>query len=258
MSTSTLTEETEQYLQTGVNAFVTPPREFVIHNASREEIRAGWDGEELYFPPNQKIVMPDVRLRRWSAKDADGDYIPGTLLVSDISEVNLQGSETLIWSAAQAVRHILGISSRSDVAGSGYARRGLSLLPLNPAKDVIARVAAGGKVRAEDWMVECANQTLAAYEQRDLMRKRLNLPEIAKSSEYAESLAIVGAANERLALEAREKVGYVPESVKPQLDITGLVEQLADNQDFLRLIQARIALKEVRPVRGKEEAPDKP
>src|SRR5262245_9884846 len=217
-------------LQEGIIQFVMPPREFVLLNCTGEPIECGFDGQKLTVPKNDVAVKPvelpsnghkihGVIPRFTSAPDADGELIPGSLLIYDIVEDNGLGGEEMIWSAGNAIRHVLGVSYKADKATSLYAQRGLSLLPVRPTKGQVDIVRAGGQLRSEDWQYETSRQVVATYEAREAMRKGLGLDPLPFPREFHAARAILAVHEKREEAAAQSALNMLtaPEAEKPLL-----------------------------------------
>lgn len=183
--------------------YLTPVREFTLHNATDEWVVIMYAGETRNIPPANKVVKPHDRYEDvcHSARDEDGDYIPGTLVLRDSYEHRENSAAfvdgTMHWSAASAIKHCLGIDVSTGEASSAYARKGISVLPEKPSKELVAKVRAEGQARYLDWKVEEARAIISAYEERTLAHQRLGMTSPPPGRDYDKAVGLLKLAQSR-------------------------------------------------------------
>lgn len=142
--------------------FEVPIRQFILHNGGDTTAYLTFSGIDIEIPARDKIQEPHPSRDKWtSAKDLDGNWIPGTLVIQDMHDVT---TEELRFNAASAVRNLLGIAPNSKQATSAWYLRGISLLPPGAPKEQVADIVTSGIQRYEDFMVEYSRTVVADYE----------------------------------------------------------------------------------------------
>jgi len=177
--------------------FLEAPQAWTLLNPTPDWIEFSWHGESRRIPPSTEVVLPHPKFSDvcCSAKDEHGDYIPGTLVVRDIRERGPMGYDAVKWSAAVAIKKVLGVDIANKTYTRSYALRGLTVLPENPTRDMAeeARREAFGRYRV--WKIKEARASLARLEFRNEVLARAGLKPREHSAEYAEAKAIVDAAD---------------------------------------------------------------
>lgn len=200
-------------------AALNPVREFVIHNSTDEEVVITYDAETRWIPAVTKIVYPHPKYPNdpsvcCSGKDSEGNWIPGTLVLKDMyadKEMGEFGETRNLWSAANAIKHALGIDVRTGAADSDYAKRGLSVLPLNPEPELVQAVLADGRARYEDWRIAQSREIVTAYDEKNAARARVNMQPVPPGQDYHKAVAILRAYDDKqqaLARESLETMSY--------------------------------------------------
>lgn len=150
-------------------SFTPPKRAFVLHNAKEREVDVMFNGNLMTVPGRNAVSV------HRPARDADGDIIPGTLVVEDVYYYSPElGDDVLILDAGRAVAHILGISrglGGAQAASSRFALGGLSLLPMGCSKEVWRSVLADGEKRAFMVEVDNARNVIAAHDAVNAKRR---------------------------------------------------------------------------------------
>lgn len=153
-----------------------PPQEFCVHNATDEPVEMRYDGETRVIPPFAAVAKEDPKHADvcFSLRGEDGEYIPGTLVLRDIASTKLytDGGTSDRWSAAECIRHALGIDVRSRMAYGVLASKGVSFIPAGASKADVARIADAGRRRYVLWYEENASAIISAYEERNSSRAR--------------------------------------------------------------------------------------
>lgn len=153
---------------------------FVLHNARKKKVTTMYVGTIVEIPPVHEVGPRAER-------DADGELIPGTLVIEDIySPLPDFDDEVCVFNAVRAVNHILGLSVDNDgqavTASSPYALSGLSLLPRRPTKEMWLQVSRDGADRAFLADVDRAYKFMDAVEETNTKRKALDMPPLPPSS----------------------------------------------------------------------------
>lgn len=176
---------TQQYMP----AMGFAPNRFTLHNAAPERRTFRWGGVQFTLPAIDEIgVAP--------AKDADGDLIPGSLILEDGYTTDRDGltperGTPPNWSAFEAIRNVLGVDPTTKVATGVAAKGGISFLPNSPTKDVIAAVREDGKRRYAESRVEWAQYTVSAYESRVAAARAVGLQAAPPDQDYAKAIQIL-------------------------------------------------------------------
>lgn len=202
-------------------SFLIPVREFTIHNATDEQLVIMYAGETRYIPPVNVAIPPDPRIpdKAHSAVDADGELIPGTLVLKDMYDEKMGHfrDASKFWSAAEAIKHSLDIDVTTGEATGPYAQKGLSLLPPLPTKAQVAETLADGRARYKTWLVAKAQETIESYDAKSMARKAAGLGSIPPSREELKAKAILDANQARLE-ESVEKQLAFGEDTDAELD----------------------------------------
>lgn len=219
-------------------AALNPIREFVVHNATDEQVVITYDAETRWIPPVNQITYPHPKFTDTchSAKDSNGDWIPGTLILRDVyneKDLGEFGESRSLWSAANAIKHALGIDVRTGQADSDYAKRGLSVMPPNPEPETVAAIVADGRDRYEEWRIKQARETVDSYDDKNAARARVSMNPVPAGQDYHKAAAILKAYDEkqkRLAAEsmASMELRNLPyEKAAPQAEPAPVVQETA-------------------------------
>lgn len=176
--------------------FRAPRRAFVLHNARPKPKEIKYVGNRMTVPPIHEIGLH-------SDTDADGDPIPGTYVVEDIYvPVPEFADEMLVFDAARAVSHILGLVPGSDgtaaVAAGSYALNGLSLLPRHATKEVWKAVAHAGSDRVFLSDVEAARYEILSFDSANAKRKATAMEPMPPTVAYSRAIALLRKYEERI------------------------------------------------------------
>lgn len=234
--------------KTQVVNFMTPPRSYVVHNATDGKVEVSWNSTTFTLPPSDQIIEESKENNtRYSAKDSNGTYIPGTLVLADkYREADpWLGGQELLWSASEAIKNALGIDTTTGEASGVLAIKGVSLLPFEPAPEVVAAVVAEGKKRFEEFRIVEAEQIVAAHEAANQTRKQLGMPEIPGNDRYITASMVLQKHRTKLSERTRKLMGLdepvIPAKTDPLagLDMTALADKLLDNPSFAKTLHQR-------------------
>jgi len=166
--------------------FMIQPKEYILLNSTDEEIIMEHHGETRRIPPRNKVVRANPKYSDVpkSMQDPQGRYIPGTLVVSDIVASNEMGGNSVVWSAAEAIKIRLGIDTNTGTYTSIMALRGLSVVPPDASIELIRKIDADGIKRWKKFRIRQAAALIAAYDARNEKRKAHDLPAIAPDEKY--------------------------------------------------------------------------
>lgn len=251
-----------------VPGLFTPQREFILHNATDDPIILAYDGDSKEVPPFDKVVLPHPKYPdvSCSARDADGDFIPGTLVIRDVVEnrhanaddgiTNARGDR---WDAAAAIRHCLGIDPTTREANSMWYKRGISLLPANPTKDVVRQVASEGRARFEEFRLANDRETVNGYHERASKHRALGLhpqpppaefyaAEARLNAFYAKSGIPNGPAPDTTELlefgkSLARQVALDVAKEQPGLDVGTIIDKLVEDPRFMDAVKAKFQQK---------------
>lgn len=242
--------------------FVEIPKEYVLVNPTDEAIEFGYGGETRTVPPTNKVTKPHAKFDDvpHSAKDEDGEFIPGTLLLKDLYGPHsfALGGEEKVWDAAQAIRHCLGIDVKTGVATGKYAERGLTVAPRVYTRAIIEQLKAAGRIRYNDWRVQAARAVVEAHDARNFALQKAGMPSLPGDESYRKALLIIGAANkmdEKLVADSMgmdvpaegSKTGSVADGVEfmSSTDKQALLDKLMGDKEAKKLLDEKYYIREL-------------
>lgn len=190
--------------QSHMPVFGYEPNRFVLHNGSPEEVRLRWGGVQFTLPPVDKVGKD-------AAADADGDPIPGTLVLRDGLVMNAEGAippegSMPNWLAFDAIRNVLGVDTITKQAVGTYHKSGVSFLPNAPSKEVVATVRADGMRRYTEHLVEWAQYTVSAYEARVSAARMAGVNPAPPDQDYQKALIVLNKRESQMKVVAVEQV----------------------------------------------------
>lgn len=218
--------------------YLTPVREFTLLNSTDEPIVLQFDGETRVLPPVDVIIKPHPQYDDvcCSALDEDGDYIPGTLVLKDVYEDRAFGAfmdGKMHWSAASAIKHCLEIDVATGEANGKYAKKGVSVLPPNPSKALVAKINSEGQDRYLEWKVQEARDIVETYGAQQAAFQKVGMAAPPPGRDYERALKILKltGAKESSRLEEIFKDKLAPEEAaqakETQEEVAGLSELIA-------------------------------
>lgn len=165
--------------------FFMAPSEFILLNTTDEVLEPQYRGHTVRVPKSGEITLPNEKAKDkfYSAKDADGEWIPGSVVARDM----LDGDGEVDWKAREAIRHILGMDIKSGRCTSKYWERGLCYLQPNPTKEQINKVYAEGRKRFEKAKYAQAKTIVDYYAELNESRKRWGAPPIPAGDDYVQA-----------------------------------------------------------------------
>lgn len=202
---------------------LNPTREFTLFNATDDPVTIMYDGETKVIPPSNVVIYPHPKFSDvcHSAKDSKGNWIPGTLVLHDVydtKEMGEFGESRNLWSAANAIKHCLGIDVRTGQASGDYARRGLSVLPPSPEPELVKGVYADGRSRYEEWRVKQAQEAIDAYDEKNAARSRVNMQPIPPGADYQKHVSILRAYQKKQESQMLDSMtGYDQQVFTPEI-----------------------------------------
>jgi hypothetical protein len=231
-------------------SFMVPPKDFIVINPSEEWQCIVSSPVEFVVPPRNVSVTAETHqgTDNLSAVDHDGDTVPGTLVVGDVRDEG-----RLVWNAAEGLRAALGINANGEYA-TGLGLRGLAVLPAGATREEIEEVRAQGIERLNAASVESARATVAAHDEKNDIRRRLNMPLLpgddtyvkaslllgkltaSHASEIEESLAPTADDDDGLMVFAREKARAVAAKV-PDTNVEEVASEILKDAEALKLIK---------------------
>lgn len=165
------------------------PNRFTLHNSAPEPLHLRWGGVSFTLPGCEEVGPK-------AAVDADGDPIPGTLILSDGIVPDKEGvippaGSPPNWMAFEAIRNLLGVDTVTKVATGAYAKAGVSFMPARPSKELVTVIRNDGARRYQEHRVEWAQHTVATYEARVAAAKMAGVPAAPPDQDYARALVIL-------------------------------------------------------------------
>jgi hypothetical protein len=185
--------------------FAEHKQEFVLYNASDDPIEFSYQGETRIVPGRFDVapIHPKFKDVPHSAEGPDGKLVPGTLVISDVLEsYGRVGGQTVGWSAKEAIKYVLQIDSAGNPSGP-YFQRGLTLLPKDFTLDDVEALRREALPRIMSFEISRAKTIIAYYEEKNKIRKSLNLGEEPKGQDYVNAQMILDAAKEKSFEKAR-------------------------------------------------------
>lgn len=254
-----------QVLDRRIVEFLTPVREFIVLNATDERVEIAYSGETRYVPPNHVILGDGEPFQ--SAKDSEGNYIPGTLVIEDMFEQKELGEMAdlkIHWSAAEAIKHSLGINVRTGEATGHTAKKGVSVLPPKPTPELVDKIRSEGRARYEDWMVDSAKNLVDSYDAKNEARQRVGMNAVPPGKDYERAFAILNAHRKRQQTQAEGDLGLQPTddfeadlaaAIMAKLggveeDKEALVARLMNDKEFVKALKQKYAVRKKRKGEG--------
>ncbi len=272
-------------ISSGIDGLV-PPQELIVHNATDEAIAMQYDGETVIIPPFSEVVKQD-KLHSdvpHSARDEHGNYIKGTIIVKDRlgARAIADGERPDRWSAADCIRHVLGIDVQSRRAFGVLAIKGVSYVPPNAKAADIAKIATEGRVRYSKWLEANAAQMVADYEERNAARVKHGDKPLAPDRMVRTAQRVLEASRKRDGAEAEETILELERIMAPAVPTTpdddarlkellkGLAGQIAAendlkgdaqllaeralaNPDVMTILRTQMAMEKLRESRKKQD-----
>lgn len=204
---------------------ITEKPKYVVFNGGdrNKPVDLSYSGENFTVPKANEVVEDKGNGRFCSAKDSEGNYIPGTLVIHDIdtprvwydrqgNDVGAQRAEMMKlatqWSAVGCLKHCLGLDPVNGTANSLLTARGVTILPYNPDPEFVKMVREGCEKLYRDWGY---NQDLVTVEFFD----RDNARRLAQGG--ASLLPTVGYQEAVARINMRRKEGFLaPETALPE------------------------------------------
>ncbi len=240
-------------VQEEIRRALAPPPGFTVHNATDEAITVTYDAETMTIPAIGDVIYPAENAPDvfFSAKDADGDWIPGTLVIRNKEGFRCQPfGDRPVWLAATAIKHCLGIDVKTGEAHGPFFKRGLSVMPANPTKEMIHEIRAAGLDRYDIWRVQWAKETVEAYSQRANKWRSLNLTPEPPPIEFDIAQAVLERDQQRRKTEiakrfGKEAVGIIDPVIPSEVKVSKeeVLASLLSDPDSLKALFAK--LKEV-------------
>lgn len=219
-------------------AFVKEERYFTLLNCTPQPIQIVFEAETRIVPAAGDVAMPHPRQHEpgfsdvcYSAKDSNGAWISGSLMIRDVERISEDdygygdGGNKGRWSAEQAIKDRLGIDVHTGAMTGEYAKRGLRMLPNSPTPELVEAVRKEGRESWRKHSVEWAGHTMAAYNERDAKAKLNGKNAMPPGPDYYEAEAILQEERERM-LAARRGATAKLEQPEP-LDDSALIDTLA-------------------------------
>lgn len=238
--------------------FYDAPREYLVLNAGDTELPLQYDAETFMVPAGDKVKLPDGKSLFCSGKNSAGEYIPGSLVLRDIyglrgSPDDVDGSMSLRgqkWSAEACIKHCLQIpilnTPKNAKPMGPLAERGLTILPMNPGADLVARAREEARAKYEAFMLKWAEDTIFAYKDSAEKHKQHNLTAKAPKEDYFVALKYKRKADEKFRQREAELGG----------DLLGPVPAQDDSEEEF-LVYARIQAEKAATVAAAEQKVDR-
>lgn len=179
---------------TVLKAALPQVKTYTIYNTGDEEVNLRFWGMNITIPEYTR-TWKNTRSQK-TAIDADGDEIPGSMLVHDVWQQDDVGTRTHIWSADQAIRHFFQIDPHTGQPAGPYYARGLSLLPDKPSKDDIRKIFKEGRAKYETWLVEQARVVISAHDNANALRIRAGNPPQPSGEDYLRATLLLQTVSE--------------------------------------------------------------
>lgn len=231
-------------------SFMVPPKDFIVINPCDEWQQIISSPVEFSVPPRDVAVTKATHNGgdAFSAVDSDGDPVPGTLVITDV-----WSDGVLIWNASVGLRTALGVSPSGEYK-TGLGLKGLAVLPSGATREEIEEVRAQGVERLNASRVQSARDTVAAHDEKNEIRRRLNMPLLPGDDEYVKASLLLNRLTASHASEveeridpladdddglmrfAREKARQVAEKI-PETNVDVVASEILKDADALKLIK---------------------
>lgn len=217
-----------------VVSFTRPIRAYGIHNAKLKPVTTRFCGSQFTVPPVDVLGPRPVI-------DADGEAVPGTIVIEDIfGGIDEEtGEEIVVLDALRCVSHILGFRPTGNAveATSSFAETGLSFLPLKPTKAAIDAIKASGQQRARVHAIQIARHEVATTEMRVAKAKQNGVEYLPPNQTYYEAVELLQREGLIPGVRPEIRAGEYPASVvgqpipvpavAPELDVDDALEMEA-------------------------------
>lgn len=265
-----------------------PPQSYSVHNATDEPMRIRCDGEERLIPPFAQIAEKIGDRADGPMLDSKGKPRPGTLIIFDVpGERGLcDGGRPPYWSARDAIKHALGIDTRTGVAVGTAAEKGVSFVPAGCTDAQFAEIARNGRVRYMKWLEKHATDVVSAYDERNNNRVKAGMGRIPGDASYARALAILEAARRRdMAIAENQMKTFEEQMAAPlevrdddvefekfvlfeaervarekelKTDVQSLVENMTKNPEAMALLRQKYKVRKLRETKGDAQTIEDP
>lgn len=219
-------------------AGLIPPQEFCVHNATDDPVEMRYDGETRVIPAFHAVAKEDPRYPEvcHSLRGEDGEYIKGTLLITDIlrQRTTSEGVDDGRWSAAAAIMHCLGIDVRGKMAYGTLALKGVSFIPAGATKADIARIADAGRKRYVLWYENNAAQIVSAFDERNASRQKMGHGPLPADKSVRIAMGVMEAARKRDGVQADRVVAELTHIMADD------IEPAVDEEQALRAAALRV------------------
>jgi hypothetical protein len=156
-------------------SFIEEPRSYVMLNSSPDALTLQSQRYIIVVPPRGEIIPEETppHFQNISLFDeATGDYVPGSVVVHDIFETGEFGEQILSFDVVRAIKDLLG----NDLVSGPYAKRGLSVMPLDASQEMIDALSREGHSRWEIYRIENAKYAIRAEQEKLDRHRKLGLP----------------------------------------------------------------------------------
>lgn len=232
------------------------PKKFTLHSVRPDTYTVRWAGVQWTMPPGSVVTEA-------SAKDADGDPIPGTYVLEDTWSAGPDGSypdreAPPNWSAFMAIKNLLAVDSAGNIGGV-HAQAGISYLPESPSKEMVAAIVEDGRRRYEDGLVVWADHVVQGYSALVDKCRQSNTAAPPPGEDYKRALLILQAHEKKIAASATaveaqgsgdEELEFMTfakakamelaaKQTRAGVDKEKLAEELVNDQDFLDMLRKK-------------------
>lgn len=219
--------------------FSPPINSYALLNRNPHPVDVYFVGRRMTLPAANEIHP------KYPEKDADGDLIPGSFLVTDVySYIQELDDNVLTFDAKRAVAHVLGLQ-RSNAkqtgpvaASSPYAQGGISLLPRNPTKEVWQAVAKDADERVFLKSIDRAYKTIAEYDEKNAKRVAAGMAAVPGGPDYNRAVFLVKQHTELQKHEVNEHLSPLSAAVSEDLALEEIETQAWIEAEVMKIAKA--------------------
>jgi hypothetical protein len=162
-------------------------KSYIVLNTSDTQVEITYDSVGHIIPPNNVLGSK-------AGRDALGNPIPGTVVISDIMGERLvpdDGPKSDRWDAAQAIKHALRINPETHEGSGPYVERGVTLIAEGLPPEEIAKIRAAAREKFVRWQYENDRTFIGTYAERASKHKVHGLEPPSLPVEYDVAVARV-------------------------------------------------------------------
>jgi hypothetical protein len=179
--------------------FTTQKRRQTLLNGSQEPIEVFYASQCYIVPGMNEVKEPNGYHDDTPSLMLEGEFVPGTMVFTDLFGQRLDNQGERILDSANAVQVILGIDAGSGNPTSKLYDRGLTLLPPDvKTRAEVEVIRESARARATKWRITQAREIIQAVDARNRKLENQGLPPVPGGPEYVSAIRL-------LSLEAEQE-----------------------------------------------------